>query len=833
MGRWTQRSGRRLLLAASLVLALLEIPGAAELLRRPDPEIQLRHLTVMVAEPAGPGARGGVRAGDILYAIDSTPVYSRADYEAVLSRRSGEVSTWTVMRGPRMLDFDIHLPRLAVSRSFTDLVPSLSALCFLFLGFITYLRRDDALGKCFHICCLCFAASLATTPATTSIPLARLTAGLRDVAVLLLPLYLLRFVLLFPEGNDAGERTGPWLRRILWPALLLGPAHLLGAMYPHHEIAVALVDPLLLVTALVFAVALGSALIVFLRKARATSDWAHGSRIRLAAWGLLLGFGPLLLTTLGKQFAPASVAGLEDFTLLALPLVPASLSMALLRSGSIDLAYLTRQALATIVVVLGLAGLVVSVIGLGKPLLPEHLRVAAYLLLLALIPAAAVFAHLPARWIDRALYPEQARVRAASSRLGRALALERDPRRVIDLFLAGVHELAEADTAAFYRPTSQAWVRDAGDPAFSEELSLNSELARALAQGEEMIRCREIEGRLDEAGRRWLEQADVRVGGRLVAHGEALGLVCVGPRRHGRSYGPLQLFHLGSLARQAAHALENAMLHEQDLQRERVRTELELAAKIQRRLLPEEDLRAGCLEIAGRTLSCREIGGDLHDHFRLSDGRIVVAVSDAAGKGIPASLLTSGLRTAVRETIRPGLELGEAMASINRHVHGMTATGNFIAMFAAILDPRDGLMEYCVAGAEPALWWRHGERSEWLNRGGPVLGIDPQASYPCGIVRLSPGDLVIPYSDGVVDEEDAQEEPFGREGLVRSVSSVKTTSSAEIRDYILSQIQAHGGESEAVDDTTLVVIRRLPDARHGTVDALQGIDAQDRSEAVR
>jgi len=814
MGRWTRRSGRRLLLAASLVLALLEIPGAVELLRRPDPQIQLRHLTVMVADPAGPGGLAGVRAGDELFAIDGTRVHSRADFQAGLQRRQGDLSRWTVLRGTGRMDFTVHLPIEMTTRPFRDLVPSLTSLCFLFLGFITYLRRDDALGRNFHICCLCFAAAFSSPPATASIPLARLTEGLRDVAVLLLPLYLLRFVLLFPEGIVDGHGQRPLLRRILWPAVVLGPAHLLGALFPDHPAAIALVGPLLLVTALVFGVALASTMVVFLRKARGSRDWAYGSRMRLAGWGLILGFGPLLLTTLGKQFVPNQELAMEGLALLALPLVPASLSMALLRSGSIDLAYLLRQSLVT-------------------PLLPGHLHAAAYLLLLALIPAAALFAHLPARWIDRVLYPEQARVREVSSRLGKALAQERDPGAVISIFLDGINEIAQANNAAFYSPGSKGWIRKAGDTRYPEVLAAESVLGRQLSRGAEMIRCRDIEAQLDEAGRRWLEQTDVRVAGRLLVHSEALGLVCAGPRSHGRSYGPLQLFHLGSLARQAAQALENAMLHEEDLQRERVSTELDLAAEIQARLLPEEDLRAGSMDIAGRTLSCRQIGGDLYDHFVLSDGRVVVAVSDAAGKGIPASLLISGLRTAVRETIRPGLALGEAMASINRHVHGMTSTGHFIAVFAAILDPRDGVMEYCVAGAEPALWVRSNQRNEWLNRGGPVLGVDPQANYPCGIVRLSPGDMVIPYSDGVIDEENADEEPFGRNGLVDSVNSSLATSSAGVLAHILSQVQAHAAGSEAVDDTTLVVIRRLREAGGGMVDAVGTVDAQDRREAVQ
>jgi serine phosphatase RsbU (regulator of sigma subunit) len=729
-----------------------------------------------------------------------------------------------------LTDIEVGLPPSAVPDALPLLFPTLSGLCFLFLGFITYLRRDDPLGKCFHICCLCFAASLGTPPGTGSIFLARLAAGLQDVAGLLLPLYLLRFVLLFPEGTPHGEQPRPILRRVVWPAILLAPAHLFGALVPDHPLAIAIYDPLLLATALVFGLALASTLVVFLRKSRQRRDWAHGSRMRLAAWGLILGFAPLLLTTLGNQFAPDHFRGFEQLTILALPLVPASFSMALLRSGSIDLAYLLRQALAASVIVLGVVGIALFIVGLGKPLLPDHMRVGAFLALLVLIPLAAMAAHLPARWIDRVLYPEQARVRTIASDFGRHLSIERDPANVIDIFLRGVREVAEADAAAYYTPGQHGWTLHAGDPVFSGELPYGIVLGREFTRGEEMIRCREIEPRLDEAGRRWLERGDVRVAGRLLAHGEDLGLVCIGARRHGQSYGPLQLFHLGSLARQAANALENATLHEADLQRERVRTELELAAKIQARLLPAEDLRAGCLEIAGRTRSCREVGGDLYDHFQLSDGRVVVAVSDAVGKGIPASLLTSGLRTAVRETIRPDLDLGDAMASINRHIHGMTSTGHFVAMFAAILDPRDGLMEYCVAGAEPALWLRQENPAEWLNRGGPVLGVDPEAHYPCGIVRLGPGDLVITYSDGVVDEEDANEEPFGRERLLECVNEVITKSSADIRDHVLSRVQGHAAAAEAVDDTTLVVIRRLENPAIGTLDAREGLTLRTGSD---
>jgi serine phosphatase RsbU (regulator of sigma subunit) len=97
--------------------------------------------------------------------------------------------------------------------------------------------------------------------------------------------------------------------------------------------------------------------------------------------------------------------------------------------------------------------------------------------------------------------------------------------------------------------------------------------------------------------------------------------------------------------------------------------------------------------------------------------------------------------------------------------------------------------------------------------------------YPCGIVRLSAGDLVIPYSDGVVDEEDADETPFGRSGLLNAVTSSTEASSADIRDHVLNAVQAHAGSPEAVDDTTLVVIRRTEIAAPGMLDARTRVNA--------
>jgi sigma-B regulation protein RsbU (phosphoserine phosphatase) len=183
-------------------------------------------------------------------------------------------------------------------------------------------------------------------------------------------------------------------------------------------------------------------------------------------------------------------------------------------------------------------------------------------------------------------------------------------------------------------------------------------------------------------------------------------------------------------------------------------------------------------------------------------------VADASGKGVPASLLISGLRTSIRETVRPGLSLADAVSHINRAVHETTQVGHFIAAFLGVYDPRTGELEYCVAGIESPFWVRprHG-RVERLHRGGPVLGIEPDAHFRSGIVTLEPGDRVLAYSDGVTDQVDSSEEPFGADRLQTIARSEDSGDAKQLLEAVFRALQAFRGD-EIVDDTTLLILRR-------------------------
>lgn len=830
MDRSPGRLGRRLLLAVVPLLLVLEIPGGLEMLRRPDLGWKLRQTTVMVVEPDGPAARAGVEVGDRVIALGRERVASYADVRASLvGQHAGDELRLTLLRNDRPLVLDIELSRRPMESQVLTLSMRLSAICFLFLGFVTYLRRDDELGRTFYVLCVLLAFPFLDLPSLPDRHWIRLVTGLRDGMQALLAAFLLRFLLIFPEGVASREAGYARQRWVLVPAVVLLPVHVASSLAPASPAARAVEPWLLTATTLLFVGYVLAGIAVFVRKIQRRETWVRGSKLRLAALGLGLGVLPLTIAALARLLDPTHAWPLDELAVLALPLVPASFSLALLRSGVIDLAHLTRQALVAAFLGLPVALGAWVTAGIVGPRLDPSARPAVYLLVIVGLVALFTLTRAPVRalagGIDRVLYPEQRRIRRVADELGRTLSESREPEAVIEDFLGGVRQLVDTRQARILEPHGSRWVPHGLDGELATALQLGDEssLARLLCGSREVLvlppdRATE-DHRFGPSTRAWIRRADAHVVAPLVSSGETVALLVLGPRNDGRAYGALHLYHVDSLCRQAAAALQNARLHEEDLARERVRTELQLAQKIQQQLLPQAPILGDSITVCGRTVSSRSVGGDLHDHFTLSDGGVVVVVADASGKGIPASLLTSGVRTAVRETVRPGLPLSDAIAHVNRHVHGMTSVGNFIALFCALIDPRTGVVEYCVAGIEPPLWIRsRRERCEPLTRGGPVLGVDPDAGYHAGTIRLDPGDTLVAYSDGVIDEEDSEGEPFGPQRLAALLRAEREHEPRRLLASIFGRVKAHAA-AEAVDDTTVVVVRRSQEVHVGTESA--------------
>ncbi|MEE9561964.1 MAG: SpoIIE family protein phosphatase [Thermoanaerobaculia bacterium] len=292
---------------------------------------------------------------------------------------------------------------------------------------------------------------------------------------------------------------------------------------------------------------------------------------------------------------------------------------------------------------------------------------------------------------------------------------------------------------------------------------------------------------------------------------ERRGLLVVADKESRHGVGPFAATDrrtLAMFANQAAIALENAYLHRQALEKERLEREVELAAEIQRRLLPTDFPRLEGFELVGWSRPARHVGGDYYDFLSLAEDRVTAVLADVSGKGLPAALMVSTIHSALRlllDHFRVGPEL---IARLNHHITDSSAPNKFITLLAAEIDPRRGEVSYVNAGHNPALLLRAGGEVEELEAGGFPLGLFAESSYTGGSLTMAPGDLLCIYSDGITECESPDESEFGAERLVDLLESVGNRPLPEVVQAVDDAVTTFAAGQSQGDDQTLVLLRR-------------------------
>ncbi|MGA7615567.1 MAG: SpoIIE family protein phosphatase [Thermoanaerobaculia bacterium] len=291
---------------------------------------------------------------------------------------------------------------------------------------------------------------------------------------------------------------------------------------------------------------------------------------------------------------------------------------------------------------------------------------------------------------------------------------------------------------------------------------------------------------------------------------QVIGLLAAGDRelRDG-GIGPFEESDIQLLTRfanQVAIALENARLHREALEKQALERELELAVTIQRDILPRSVPAVPGFEIAAFSRPARQLGGDYHAFFQHEDG-LSFCVADVSGKSVPAALLVSAFHAALQLLFDEGRDLGEIATELNRHIHRWSSDSKFITLIIATLDRERGMLRYVNAGHNPAYLVTATSIDHVRSNGLPV-GMLPQTIYATQSRKLSPGDALILYSDGITEAENREGEEFGNERL-REVIATHPGGVAGIRDAIVRAVDAFAGEVPQYDDQTVVAVRML------------------------
>ena len=269
---------------------------------------------------------------------------------------------------------------------------------------------------------------------------------------------------------------------------------------------------------------------------------------------------------------------------------------------------------------------------------------------------------------------------------------------------------------------------------------------------------------LDSPALRELKRAGIRLTVPLVAQGELIGMLNLGPRLSEQEYSVDDRSLLSNLAIQAAPALRVAQLvrqqQEEARRRERLEQELRIARLIQQMLLPRELPQLPGWQLAAYYRPAREVSGDFYDFMPLPDGRLIVIVADVTDKGVPAALVMATTRGVLRAAAERMVSPGKVLARVNDQLVPEIPDNMFVTCLYSVLDPAKRTLRFANAGHGMA-FRRSAQGVSELRATGMPLGLMPNMQYDESEVQLDPGDTVLLQSDGLAEAHNARKEMFG------------------------------------------------------------------------
>ena len=291
--------------------------------------------------------------------------------------------------------------------------------------------------------------------------------------------------------------------------------------------------------------------------------------------------------------------------------------------------------------------------------------------------------------------------------------------------------------------------------------------------------------------------------------GEGVGVIQIVTRDEQNAFAEEDLDLLASLATQAAMAIENARLHEEDIVRRELERDLEFATQVQLGFLPKSRPSLPGYEFSDYYEAALSVGGDYFDYIVFPDGRTAMAIGDVAGKGMPAALLMARLYSSTRFQLLTNPTIADAVSGLNQEISSSGLGHRFITFLLMVINPEDHSVELVNAGHLAPLL-RHvdgtveaiGAESSNL-----PLGIVPDLKFQSSRHQLAVGDTMVAFTDGVTEAMNGEKEIYGQKRLVDLLGTLPDAIHEVIDGIVRSTVDFSEGVNSR-DDTCLIGVCR-------------------------
>lgn len=266
---------------------------------------------------------------------------------------------------------------------------------------------------------------------------------------------------------------------------------------------------------------------------------------------------------------------------------------------------------------------------------------------------------------------------------------------------------------------------------------------------------------------------------------------------------------LGETFNETADTLikKKKVFEEERVKREIYAKELDLGLEVQKSLFLKEKVEFPSVDIATRYLPAKQVGGDFCNIF-LKGEELVLTIADASGKGVEACFYSLIVRGMLRIFTQQYDDVGKAVLEANNlFIQETGNTGMFVTVLVAIYNPLSRELKYFSAGHNPLLLRRKDGHCELLNHLAPAMGVEHRGVTQQKTITLSPGDLVLFYTDGITEAHDEKNRLFSEKRLVRLIAEEGDMPAAEIADDILKAVEVFAGKAPQHDDITMIVMK--------------------------
>ena len=775
-------------------------------------------------------ARAGIDAGDTVLGIDAAAILAPSEAQEILNQhRIGDTVSYLVRSDSGLAELAVQLGPRRIGDS-TYLVASGLGFLFFFVGaFVVLRQRNLPAAQVFFMLCTLFLLFLVCRlrPASYSwVDSFVLTTG--TAALLFMPPTFLHFFLIFPQPvwrSIRSERIGRILslpQSIRWLLVLYAVPLLVysgsAVFYRREGTSVPLISGAPVANWWLMAVYMVLGLAALATNARVLAD----PRQRRGAGLVLVGsvFGVLPFLVLAVAFP--SFLHTERFIfygIVPLVLVPATFAYAIVRFQLLEIRVILRKSLlytvttavVTAIYALGIAS--VHLLFRGTTVVDS--RYFPFILALAIVLLFEPLRHRIQGPVDRFFFAERSRLQSAMVELGEAFGAHVDLSTVVRSLVERLPEILGLHFAGLYLLRGDRLVRVEGPSSLPDSVPILGFLHEHLRRSGGLVRVDQL-GPLEVVSNevaslaRSLDSSGVEVIGHLASPRRWIGLVVLSEKTSQMSFEPEELGLLRSLLHQAAMALETSLLLEEKTHQAELERELEIAASIQASLLPTALTTPPGWTVVATCRPARQVGGDFYTELAGPDGTSpAIVFGDVSGKSVPGALLMMAAHEVLQSLAISYRNPEELFELANRRLYTLQRR-RFIALGYLHCAADAGTLRYLIAGQPPLLRWRLGGRVDELplpDHRIPV-GAMRETGYRALEVEVETGELVLAYSDGVVEARSPAGEFFGEERLQKVLANCRGSATTAVSNVMAELTRFTEGE-DPYDDVTLIAVGRV------------------------